>query len=210
MTIKKTTKKVVRKRSVKKTSIKKATPKTLGDSILPKPPQKQLDEGLVKQIIKALQSPQLNGGMETLVHKVDSIEKSQGQTQNAIEGIQKSQAEMGKNVEKVLLAVYDPDEGLFARVKTAEGKTENYLGKLDEWKTSIEKELQRDESNDVKMKEQIELNEKALHEVKTKLAAIEISRKKAGSIIKWVSVAVGSSIVTTSLKILYDILNIAQ
>ena len=45
-------------------------------------------------------------------------------------------------------------------------------------------------------------------ELKNKVEDIIKARKKTGAVLKWVSVAIGSSVVTTLLKILYDLLNL--
>lgn len=69
----------------------------------------QVDPELLTVLInihEKLNNPVFNGGFEALMSKVD--------------GIQASQAKMEEHIEKVNLALYEPDEGLFSRIKNVE------------------------------------------------------------------------------------------
>lgn len=57
-----------------------------------------------------LESPSLNGGFAELVKKVDKIETS-------TEQLRQDSAATGKKVDAIHVAIYDPDTGLYGRVK---------------------------------------------------------------------------------------------
>lgn len=67
------------------------------------------DRMLERMEIK-LESPVLNGGFDKLVKQVDKIESVTDQ-------MRQDQATSGKKVDAIHTAIYDPDTGLYGRVK---------------------------------------------------------------------------------------------
>lgn len=69
------------------------------------------DRILVK-LDERLQAPVLNGGFETLLTKVQNIEHIQEQ-------LNKDQQSQCKKIDDIHVAIYDPDKGLYSKVKDA-------------------------------------------------------------------------------------------
>lgn len=131
---------------------------------------------------KLASSSALNGGFETLLYKIDKIEQSQGN--------------LVAKVDKIHDAIYDPNDGMFA--KLAEHKLEsevklneitNNLTEINSWKKHREKAEEKDD---------------AIHDASSaKIATIEKdvdglvkSKNTAWAILKWFAVAIGGGIIT--------------
>lgn len=88
---------------------------------------------LLSEIQGKLKAPALNGGFDTLMYKVDKIEECQEKILDRISVLND--------------AIYDPDKGLFARVKIAESSK-------DEEILELEKDIRdRNLKNEVHIKE---------------------------------------------------------
>lgn len=94
-------------------------------------------------IQEKLNNPVFNGGFETLLLKVDGIEKTQKQTLDEV-------AELNKTI-------FDPDEGLYSRIKNVN----NDVDELTDWKRQVE---EKSKENDEAVK-----TVKSLSEWKSKL-----------------------------------------
>jgi len=99
------------------------------------PPRRKLSdddlEFLVKEIHSKLDGVVFNGGFETLVSNVQII--------------QKTQEEMLVKMEDVHKVIYEPDDGLFARVKKVETNHDHELAPLrrevddlDKWREKLQ------------------------------------------------------------------------
>ena len=186
---------------------KKATTKKTVSKPTPKPSPSAVDESLLKQVIEALKSPALNGGFDTLLHKVDSIEKSQGHTSKKVDELCVSHEEMKEKVSQVHKAVYDPDEGLFARQHAAEARSTTFVAELTAWKGSVDKELVRDEKEDEEVWTKIDANEKKVSDIEVKVNEIIKSRRHTKGIMKWFAAAMGGGFITLLVKLLYDVIS---
>lgn len=64
----------------------------------------------------------LNGGFDNLmkqVAKIDAIESGLGEVKGAVSKLQDCQDAQGKKLDEVHTAVYDPEKGLYSKVKDA-------------------------------------------------------------------------------------------
>jgi hypothetical protein len=135
---------------------------------------------------KISSSAALNGGFDTLLHKIDKIEQSQGQ--------------LVMKVDKIHEAIYDPSDGIFSKI--AESKLESTQRFSD-----VEKKL-LDVSNWKTYKEMSdEKSDDAVDQHTTKLAAMEkavdslvASQNKSWSVVKWFLVAVGGGLITLAFS----------
>lgn len=87
-----------------------------------------LDTQRLLEMLEA--SPALNGGFTVLMNKIDALQVSQDATAAKVESIHE--------------AIYNPDEGIYARIKNAATveqveKVENVVDAIAVWKTSEEK-----------------------------------------------------------------------
>jgi hypothetical protein len=135
---------------------------------------------------KVLGSPALNGGFETLIHKMDNFEKRQDQ--------------VIESVKEIHDAVYNPDEGLFARVRDAEMSKINEINALST------------EINTLKIRQELDnrdhvLGTTAEREMKKefdslKIIVLEIQR--GYSILKWLTITISGGFILATIKAFYD------
>jgi hypothetical protein len=72
----------------------------------------QSEEGVLERLAKKLEAPALNGGFESLVKNVEKIRTVQDQLGERLQ-------ETGSKVDAIHVAIYDPEKGLYAKVKDA-------------------------------------------------------------------------------------------
>jgi hypothetical protein len=167
----------------------------------------EIDEELAKKLIAALNSPALNGGFDTLVTKVDSIELIQGQQNTTIDHINEGVETLSGEVSEIHDAIYDPDEGLYARVKDAESNTKLAAESFVGFKENVEKELVKDDQSDDELWEKFNEADKQRIVLEGKVDNMISSRERTSSIIKWVATTIGGSAITILAKVVYDILS---
>jgi hypothetical protein len=139
---------------------------------------------------KLEKSSALNGGFDRLLYKIDSIENNQ----NAIAG----------KVDKIHDAIYDPDEGLFARIATNKAdqvesvnKIEKRVIEISTWKDQKDKDTSQTEDTVEKFNTKMFSLENDIQSLnRFKLAAIGLT--------KWILAAVGGGTITILFKVLYD------
>jgi len=123
----------------------------------------------------------LNGGFDRLLYKIDAIETSQGQ--------------IVSKVDKIHDAIYDPDDGLFARI-AAQKST---LTEISEWK----QERQGASEDCEKEADVLQLK---VQRLESAIVSVEKFQTTLFSAIKWCGVALGGGIVTLLFKVVYQVL----
>jgi hypothetical protein len=151
-------------------------------------PKVDIHEMLLTIQNKVLGSPALNGGFDLLFQKMDVFEKQQG--------------EVIENVKEIREAVYNPDEGIFARIKDAEIENSSKL-------TAVSQEielLKLRQQHDSKNYEKETLSENDLRE---KLATLEtdvVDIKRAYNVLKWLMMTMTGGIVLGGIKLVYGLI----
>ena len=144
---------------------------------------------------KILSAPAMNGGFTTLMYKIESIEESQ--------------TKLVQKVDQIHDVLYEPDNGLYARVKKVENDcaSEETIESLEKdvqeikiWKSSEEKIAVKDEEKDGK-------NDKLLLEHETTIRDLQDSISKYNAATKWVIVSLGGALVSLLGKLIYDFLS---
>lgn len=130
---------------------------------------------LESKLLDALSSPALNGGFDTLLSKVERIEESQGMLVSKVNDVHE--------------AIYNPDDGLFARIKSAEAEREKDIVELQAWRESVNKDLLLDAEQDRELKEKVEKHELTI-------AELRLHRDRVVSMAKWFFVALGGGAIT--------------
>lgn len=147
-------------------------------------------ETTLKLLETIKQSPALNGGFDSLLIKVGKIEEGQ--------------FSLSSKIDLIHDALYNPDSGLYARVKDAARaeeveQVEKDVQILKLWKDhedkSIERELQVADEND-KLVKNHDLQLKDLMEFK----------QRAGTIFRWGLMTLGTGIASLLGKLIYDFL----
>ncbi len=136
-------------------------------------------------------SPALNGGFDRLLYKID--------------GIEKSQVQIVEKVDKIHEAIYNPDEGLFARLAASKASNAESLSKVEKdiveleiWKNQISEDGESCEKEADQLQEKIFRIEKSLDDV-------EKFQKVTYSVAKWLAAAIGGGIITFIAEALYKI-----
>jgi len=132
----------------------------------------------------------LNGGFNTLVHKVDKIETAQDQILTSVSEIRK--------------ALYEPGGGIVATMSTiksdvAEDTTdlEKKLLMIDVWKQNTEKAFEDDRKIEEVLLAKSNYQQSIIDDMQR-------WRSNISSIGKWSAVALGGGAVTLMFKLIYD------
>jgi len=141
---------------------------------------------------KILSAPAMNGGFTTLLYKVDSIEDSQ--------------TKLVEKVDQIHDVLYEPDNGLYARLKNVEnecvstkdlGDIEKEVHEIKLWRNSEEKHSQKEEERD-------DSNNKLLLEHESMLKELQSSIRRYNAAIKWVAVSLGGGLLGMVGKLIYE------
>lgn len=144
---------------------------------------------------KVMGSSALNGGFDTIITKMTLLQDDLNDTSTKVKDIHN--------------AIYDPDEGLYARVKDVE-RLQHKVHDIDEVKKSVESIRQRHESEDrmiVKESKNVEEREKLFKEHNDKIRDLVDFKLKFSSILKWTIVTFSGALVTLLGKLLYDFIS---
>lgn len=135
----------------------------------------------------------LNGGFDRLMERIENIEDTQVKILDEVENVKKT--------------IYDPDNGIYSRIKDGDDALEKNLHVLD--KTIVEIKL-NSENEAKSMSEVDETVKQSLELVKKDMKDLETLKPKVAELDKWKSAvnkivfAVAIPITTTFGKILYD------
>jgi hypothetical protein len=161
--------------------MKKSRPAEPG-STLPPSSKKSPDTVIDAIHKKVVNSAALNGGFDTLLYKIDKIEQSQGQ--------------LVSKVDKIHDAIYDPNDGMFAKLAEHKLESEVKLNEINKsiteinaWKSHREKESVKDD----------EVTDKAIAKIsslETTVTSLVKSKENVWGVLKWVLAALGGGIVT--------------
>lgn len=142
------------------------------------PPQSQRIRPLpmLNDIHKKIQnSTALNGGFDALMYKIDKIEQSQSQVVT--------------KVDKIHDAIYDPKDGIFAKLSEQRHASDVGFKEINVWRSMKEEETKKEEVEDNKTQKKIDTLEKSVDSlVKAKTAT--------WGIVKWLAIALGGGGVT--------------
>jgi chromosome segregation ATPase len=133
-------------------------------------------------------SPALNGEFDTLIHKVDKIEQSNGN--------------LSKKVDQIYESIYDHETGIIAKMKEnksendrAHDKTNSELSSMNEWKKDREK-----------MDEKISMKLDKMDTVQETVKDLVTSKNTTWAAVKWMLAAIGGGIVTVLSRYILHIL----
>lgn len=157
------------------------------------PKQRQQRHSVREALEKLSSSPVFNGGFDSLMFKVEKIEETQGHLITKIDAIHE--------------AIYEPDNGVFARIKVAENvhkqdelKVEQQLVETNGWKQQIDTDLKDGQVRVQAVEDRLD---------KTGEQQRELSKwqRKVSSMVKWTVITLGGSIVGLVFKLLYDFIS---
>jgi vacuolar-type H+-ATPase subunit I/STV1 len=140
---------------------------------------------------RILSVPAMNGGFSNLMYKIEKIEQSQSQ--------------LVTKVDEIREVLYDPDNGLYARIKSVENgsaelervqELEEQLHSIQNWKISEEKIAQKEELNDENIAKIINQHSEVIKELQT-------WHQKQAAATKWLSITIGTAILGTIGKLIH-------
>lgn len=156
-------------------------------------------ENNYKQILemqdRILSAPAMNGGFTTLLYKVENIEQTQSQ--------------IVEKVDQIHDVLYEPDTGLYARIKNVENASispeilnhlEKDLQEIKIWKFSKEKLSEKYDEHETQQSKIIQDHDVLLKQVHDSI-------KKYNAAIKWIVVSMSGGIVSIAIKLIYDYLS---
>ena len=135
----------------------------------------------------------LNGGFDRLMERIQSIEDTQVKILDEVEIVKKT--------------IYDPDNGIYSRIKDNNTEITENLHELD--KTIIEIKLKRDSETkitaeaDAVIKQSLELVKRDIKDFETLKPKVEEFSKWKSNVNK-VVLAIAVPVITTFAKVLYD------
>ena len=149
---------------------------------------------LIEMQNKILSAPAMNGGFSTLMYKIDKIEQSQEQ--------------LVEKVDEIRIVLYDPDHGLYARIKNVENSSidserislmEEEIRDMKSWKENEKKFFDKSENNEAQIEKKIEEHNEIIKE-------IQRWYQKQAALSKWLGVTIGTSVLGLLIKFAYDYL----
>jgi len=182
----------------KSLSDKKSSYKNFSSDVDVKDEEKSLSliEKNYKQIIemqdRILSAPAMNGGFTTLLYKVEKIEQIQ--------------AQLVEKVDQIHNVLYEPDNGLYARIKNVEKDCvssekidflEKDVQEIKIWKTSEEKNSEKNDEHEIKQEKIIQQHEEIIKDLQSSIS-------KYNAAVKWITVSLGGGLLSIVGKIIYD------
>jgi hypothetical protein len=144
---------------------------------------------------RILSAPAMNGGFSNLMYKIEKIEQSQSQ--------------MVVKVDEIREVLYNPDNGLYARIKNVENSAaeierveelEEQLYSIQSWKINEEKLAQKEELNDENLAKIINQHSEVIKELQSWY-------QKQAAVIKWLSITIATAILGVVGKIIHAYIN---
>lgn len=164
-------------------------------SIIPGSMGRPSSDELLDLIQKKLQnSAALNGGFDTLLHKIDKIEQSQGQ--------------IVARVEKIHEAIYDPADGIFSKMSQTKLDSTQQFNNIENKITSLTEWRKQSEKIDEKQVENVEQFSTKLMHISTDVDNLMKTKQHSVSGIKWLAVAIAGGLLTLMFTWIQTKLNI--
>ena len=148
---------------------------------------------LLAEIQAKLNAPALNGWFETLMYKVDKIEETQDKILEEVSALSDT--------------IYDPDNGIFARIKSVENADLEELHRLEKdflemqsWKESEKKKTEELHSILLEKQDKIREMERQIEDLTQWKASIS-------GMSRWAAITIGGGGVSMLIKVIYDYLS---
>ena len=144
---------------------------------------------------RILSAPAMNGGFTTLLYKVENIENSQSQ--------------LVEKVDQIHGVLYEPDTGLYARIKNVEkdclpegalDDIEKDIQEIKIWKNSEEKLSAKEEAH-------VSENDKILNNHEMIIKDLQETINKYNTVGKWLLVSVGGGLLSMIGKLVYEFIS---
>lgn len=163
----------------------------------------------VKLLPKIARSPALNGGFDRLVVQVQKIDEVLNERTSKLESIDNNQQVISEKLDKIHDAIYEPDEGLYARIRDVE-VTRNKVELIDdlEKEVLILKEKEKIEIALNKEDEKLEQQRNVLiKEHDQNLRELLDFKRKIVTFSKWFGGLLATSLLGVGGKLLYDFIS---
>ena len=131
---------------------------------------------------KLSSSAALNGGFDTLLFKIDKIEQSQGN--------------LVTKVDKIHEAIYDPQDGIFSKLSEYRLNNTNEVNEVKQKVTELQTWKVHTEKDDMRDDKAVEVATRKIISLENSVNSLLKSKEMAGSVLRWIFVAVGGALVT--------------
>lgn len=145
---------------------------------------------ILAEIQAKLTAPALNGGFDTLMYKVEKIEEAQEKILEEVSDLKD--------------AMYDPDEGLFARIRDAEESSKEETKVLSTAVTQLVAWKDIEVSKTSELKSSTKENENSIRDLQLKLDDLVEWKTRINSTVKWIIVTVSTSAIGLISKALFE------
>lgn len=147
---------------------------------------------LLSEIQGKLKAPALNGGFDTLMYKVGKIEEGQEKILERVSMLNET--------------IYDPDTGIFARIKEAENVKSEEIVKVEK---NIDAMQIQHEHDIKKIHDLLNLTEKSETQIRDLESDVKTLMRWKNSVVssfKWILVTASTTAIGILVKAVYDII----
>ena len=145
---------------------------------------------------KLMNANALNGGFDRLLFQIDRIEE--GQTH------------LSKKVDKIHDAIYDPSEGIFARLNADKSLLSSQLSTVSRDVESMQSWREKKDKVEEECKTSHDVTSEKMTKIETVVNDLVESKKSMWALFKWVGVALAGDMITLFFAWLQTKLNIKQ
>ena len=140
---------------------------------------------------RILSAPAMNGGFSNLMYKIEKIEQSQSQLVTKVDDIRE--------------VLYNPDNGLYARIKSVENRTvkvdqfeelEDQIESIQSWKSREERLAEKEELNDENLAKIINQHSEVIKELQS-------WHQKQTAAVRWIIITAATAIVGLVGKLIH-------
>ena len=147
---------------------------------------------LLSEIQGKLKAPALNGGFDTLMYKVEKIEEGQEKILERISTLNDT--------------IYNPDTGLYARIKEAENVKSEELVEVEKSIGAMSIQHEHDIKNIHELLNQSERSELQIRELELDVKNLMKWKSSVVASIKWFLVTASTTAIGILVKAAYDVL----
>lgn len=144
-------------------------------------------------LVEMMKKPALNGGFNTLMTEVQYIKEAQGNMSDKIDGIHE--------------AIYDPDNGLFSRLKDVEKSVQD-VEQIDELSKDVvllKQQAKHDERDSIDDEKVAETQKAAVDAHDEQLKELTKFKDRVVTVVKWIVVTFVGGCATLIGKLVYDL-----
>jgi len=150
------------------------------------------EDDIINRLSSVIEKVSERTNFETLLYKVDKIEEAQGRVVTKIEDIHN--------------AIYDPDQGVFAKIKQEELSRKDDLADVDVrlqnfavWRENVNQDFADGTTETHKTNEDFK-------NIQNDVRDLVQWRQRSSAVSKWIIISLSGAVITLGFKLLYDVI----